>query len=44
MLPASDLAFYDERSKTFVVEPGAFEILVGSSSEDIRLKARLDVQ
>jgi beta-glucosidase len=43
-LPASDLAFYDEKTKKFVVEPGAFDVMVGSSSEDIRLKARLDVK
>jgi beta-glucosidase len=43
-LPASDLAFYDEKAKKFVVEPGAFDVMIGSSSEDIRLKARLDVK
>jgi beta-glucosidase len=43
-LPASDLAFYDEKAKKFVVEPGAFDVMIGSSSADIRLKARLDVK
>jgi beta-glucosidase len=43
-LPAGDLAFYDEKAKRFVMEPGAFDVMVGSSSEDIRLKARLDVR
>ena len=43
LLPASALAFYAVERKQFVVEPGAFEILVGSSSEDIRLTERLDV-
>jgi beta-glucosidase len=43
-LPASDLAFYDEKAKKFVVEPGAFDVMVGSSSEDIRLKGRLNVK
>ena len=43
-LPASELAFYDEKSEKFVVEPGAFDVMVGSSSEEIRLKARLDVK
>jgi beta-glucosidase len=43
-LPASDLAFYDEKAKKFVVEPGAFDVMIGSSSADIRLKARLDVR
>ncbi|MBI5388416.1 MAG: glycoside hydrolase family 3 C-terminal domain-containing protein [Verrucomicrobia bacterium] len=42
-LPAAKLAFYDERKHAFVVEPGAFEIMVGASSEDIRLKKTLQV-
>jgi beta-glucosidase len=42
-LPASQLAFYDVHTKRFIVEPGSFRLLVGSSSEDIRLHARLSV-
>jgi beta-glucosidase len=42
-LPASDLAFYDVAAKTFVVKPGAFDIMVGSSSEDIRARDKLQV-
>lgn len=42
-LPAERLAFYDVNGHDFVVEPGAFEVLVGSSSEDIRLRGRFDV-
>ena len=43
-LPADALAFYDEKKKhDFVVEPGAFEALVGSSSEDIRVRGRFEV-
>ena len=34
-------AFYDTGSNAWVVEAGDFEILVGSSSRDIRLSARL---
>jgi beta-glucosidase len=33
------LAFYDPQKKAWVAEPGEFEVLVGSSSRDIRLKA-----
>jgi beta-glucosidase len=43
-LPASELAFYDVKTKKFVVEPGAFDIMVGNSSEDIRLQDRLLVK
>jgi beta-glucosidase len=43
-LAADALAFYDEKSKhDFVVEPGAFDILVGSSSEDIRATGQFEV-
>jgi len=42
-LPAQKLAFYDVKTHGFVVEPGAFEVMVGGSSEDIRLKGGLEV-
>lgn len=42
-LPASKLSFYDEKAHGFVVEPGAFEIMVGSSSGDIRLRQTVEV-
>jgi len=43
-LPADKLAFWDETTHAFVVNPGAFDVLVGSSSEDIRVKDRLTVK
>jgi beta-glucosidase-like glycosyl hydrolase len=43
-LPAEKLAFYDVKTHDFIVEPGAFDILVGSSSDDIRLQSRLEVK
>jgi beta-glucosidase len=36
-------AFYDPLQSDWVVEPGEFEILVGASSADIRLKAILNL-
>jgi beta-glucosidase len=42
-VPGEKLAFYDEKTHQFVVEPGTFDVLVGSSSEDIRLKGQFDV-
>ena len=43
-IPADQLAYYDERVHAFVVNPGAFDIEVGSSSADIRGKATVDVK
>ena len=34
----SALSFYDVKSKSWVAEPGKFDVLVGSSSKDIKLK------
>jgi beta-glucosidase len=42
-LPAEKLSFYDTNKKAFAVEPGAFEVLVGSSSEDTRVKGQFEV-
>ncbi len=43
VLPADKLAFWDEAAHAFVVNPGAFDILVGASSADIRLKDQIEV-
>jgi beta-glucosidase len=32
------LSFYDVKTKKFITEPGEFEIMIGASSRDIRLK------
>jgi beta-glucosidase len=42
-LRAEKLAFWDEKNHGFVVEPGIFDILMGASSADIRLKDQLVV-
>ena len=37
-------SYYDAVERHgFVVEPGRFEVLVGASSEDIRLRTGIDV-
>jgi beta-glucosidase len=36
------LAFYD-RHMNYVVEPGTIELMIGSSSEDIRLSASVEI-
>lgn len=40
-LQESDFAFYDDIKKTWVVEPGTFEVLIGRSTKDIQLSRKL---
>jgi beta-glucosidase len=42
-LPAEKLAFWDEKTHAFLVEPGAYEVMAGASSADIRLNDRIEV-
>jgi beta-glucosidase len=42
-LPGEKLAFWDEKTHAFLVEPGVFDLMVGSSSGDIRLRQNLEV-
>ncbi len=41
-LAVNQLGFYDEAAK-FVVEPGMVKVMVGSSSEDIRLTGKFEI-
>ena len=43
LVPADDFHYYDEQRKAFAVEPGDFEIELGASSRDIRLKGKVTV-
>jgi beta-glucosidase len=43
MLPAEKLAFWAEASHGFVVEPGSYDVMIGTSSSDIRVKDRLEI-
>jgi beta-glucosidase len=42
-LPAEKLAYYDVGRHDFVVEPGTFDVMVGSSSADIRVRGQVEV-
>jgi beta-glucosidase len=42
VLRPNDLALWD-RSMRFIVEPGKFRVMIGSSSEDIRLQAEFEI-
>jgi beta-glucosidase len=43
LVPERDLARYDEGRKALAVEPGEFEVEVGASSRDVRLRGRVRV-
>ena len=43
-IPLCDIAYYNMSLHDWVVESGAYEILVGTSSRDIRLKAEVNYQ
>ena len=42
-LSPEELSLFD-RDMNFVVEPGTFEVMVGSSSQDIKLKGQFEVK
>ncbi len=44
LLPVSELAYYHTKDKKFVTDPGKYEIQIGASSSDIRLKTKLYVK
>lgn len=37
ILPADELAFWNEKNGNFYIEPGYYKVMIGSSSEDIRI-------
>ncbi len=39
-----DMRYYDSMQRSYMVEPGDFEIQIGASSEDIRLKKVVTVK
>jgi beta-glucosidase len=40
---AEQMAFWDTNRKAWVLEPGAFDVMAGSSSEDIRLRQQFQL-
>ncbi|WP_200303448.1 beta-glucosidase family protein [Streptomyces adelaidensis] len=42
-LPLAALEFWDVAHGTWHLEPGAYELLIGASSEDIRLRTTVDI-
>jgi beta-glucosidase len=43
IVPNRDLTYYDDTNKRYAVEPGSYELQVGASSSDIRVKSNLTV-
>lgn len=43
-IPASEFSFYDTKTNDFRIKPGQWEIQVGSSSKDIRLKESFTIE
>jgi beta-glucosidase len=43
LLEKQVFSFYDVGTRAWRVEPGRFELMVGSSSEDIRLRGTVDL-
>ena len=41
-LGKKDLSFYDEKSSSWIAEKGQFNILIGSSSRDIRVEGKIE--
>ena len=44
LVPSRHLARYDERQKALAVAPGEYEIEIGASSSDLRLRGRVRVE
>jgi beta-glucosidase len=42
-LPAAQLSYYDVATHKFIVAPGMFNVMIGSSSDDIRLRMALEI-
>ncbi len=42
--PDKDLLIYDEQKKAYAVDPGKYEIQIGTSSQDIRLRKVIEVK
>jgi beta-glucosidase len=43
LVPEKDLARYDEAKKALAVTPGDFEVEIGASSADLRLRGRFSI-
>lgn len=42
-LPVEQLAFWDESQHAYVIRPGTFDVMVGSASDDPRVKGSFEI-
>jgi beta-glucosidase len=43
-VPVKDLAYYNEQSKKWVIEPGNYKLLAGTSSQDIKTTETISIK
>jgi beta-glucosidase len=43
-LKADDLAYWDEKRHTFVLEKGSLQLMIGAASDDIRLRGSIEIR
>jgi len=43
-IPVKDLAYYDEKTNKWVVEPGEYKLLAGKSSKDIEQSGTISIE
>ena len=44
LLTRKDMEYWDEKQSAYIVYPGEYELMIGSSSEDIKLRYSFTVQ
>ena len=42
-VPAKDLYYWDDKDAKYAVEPGAYQLLIGAASDDIRQQADFQI-
>jgi beta-glucosidase len=43
-IPVKDLAYYDEQNRKWIVEPGMYKLMAGTSSQDIKASETISIE
>lgn len=43
LLTTRDMEYWDENKNSYIIYPGTYEVMIGSSSEDIKLRYRISI-